>query len=358
MIKQGIWFTLLTLLFTGCSSIGPTSVHHDRFDYNQALSDSWKEQTLLNIVRLRYADMPIFLEVASIVSGYTLEGSVNLTGNVSSENTVQGDFLTLGTGGRFTDRPTITYAPIKGDKFHKSFMTPVPPKLILFLIESGWNPEIVLPLTVDAINGMRGRKVASRNPKLGDQEFYRLIHLIAKVQDSGTMAFRIIKGSDKKETTVIFFYKEDVPEDITQSREEINRLLGLNAQLDQITVTYGLLPKAENEVAILTRSMLQMMIALSTFVDVPGQHLEQKMTYPIKYQPGEQEAKLGPLMSIHSGSEAPEHAFVRVKHLNHWFWIDEGDFASKRTFTFLMLLFSMMESEDSEGLPLVTIPAG
>ena len=126
------------LVLASCSAIGPNSVHHDRFDYNQALSDSWKEQTLLNIVRLRYADMPIFLEVASIVSGYTLEGSVNLTGNVSSENTVQGDFLTLGTGGKFTDRPTITYAPVTGEQFHQSFMTPVPPKLLLFLMESGW----------------------------------------------------------------------------------------------------------------------------------------------------------------------------------------------------------------------------
>ena len=40
-----------------------------------------------------------------------------------------------------------------------------------------------------------------------------------------------------------------------------------------------------------------------------------------------------------------------IKHLNHWYWIDEGDFASKRTFTFLMLLFLMMESEDSERPP-------
>ena len=135
-------------------------------------------------------------------------------------------------------------------------------------------------------------------------------------------------------------------------------LLDLDGDSDQIKVTYGLLPKSENEVAVLTRSMLQMMIALSTTVEVPDQHLEQKMTDPIKVQPGEEEAKLGPLMRIQGGSERPENAFVSVNHLNHWFWIDEGDFASKRTFTFLMLLFSMMESEDSEGLPLVTIPAG
>jgi len=41
---------------------------------------SWKEQTLLNIVKLRYGDMPLFMQVASIVSGYTVEATVNLAG--------------------------------------------------------------------------------------------------------------------------------------------------------------------------------------------------------------------------------------------------------------------------------------
>lgn len=349
---------LVSIGVAGCSSIGPTRVHHDRFDYNKALSDSWKEQTLLNIVRLRYADMPIFLEVASIVSGYTLEGSLHATGNVASEGSMTGDFFNIGAGGKFTDRPTITYAPIKGEKFHESFMTPVPPRLILFLIESGWAPEIVMPLTVDAMNGLRGRNAANSKPRKGSKDFYRLIRLISEVQESGSMAFRIIKGEDNKETTVIFFYKEDVPEEVDKGRNEISRILGLEDELDQITVSYGLLPKTKNEVAMLTRSMLQMMIALSTTIDVPETHLEQKLTYQVKYQPGEEEAKLGQLMRIHSGTEPPEHAFVSVKHLNHWFWVEESDFPSKRTFTFVMLLFSMMESEESEGLPLVTIPAG
>ena len=292
----------LVLFFSGCASLGPDSVHRDRFDYNKALSDSWKEQTLLNIVRLRYADMPIFLEVASIVSGYTLEGSVNLTGNVSSEDTVQGDFLSLGTGGKFTDRPTITYAPIKGDKFHKSFMTPVPPKLILFLMESSWPPEIVMPLTIDAMNGLRGRSAVNVKARQGNKDFYRLISLISEIQDSGTISFRIIKGENSEETTVIFFYKEDVPEEIIKSRKEITRLLGIDENLDQITVTYGLLPKSDNELALLTRSMLQMMIALSTTVEVPETHLAEKLTYPVRFQPDEEEARLGQLMRIHSST--------------------------------------------------------
>ena len=94
---------VLILSFSGCANIGPKTVPRDRFDYNTAISDSWKEQTLLNIVKLRYADMPLFVEVASVVSGYTLEGSVNLGGNVSSQGGVNSDLLSLGTSGKYTD---------------------------------------------------------------------------------------------------------------------------------------------------------------------------------------------------------------------------------------------------------------
>jgi len=46
----------IILLITGCTHIGPQTVPRDRFDYNTAISDSWKEQTLLNIVKLRSAE--------------------------------------------------------------------------------------------------------------------------------------------------------------------------------------------------------------------------------------------------------------------------------------------------------------
>jgi len=144
-MKYGTFLTAIVLIFlTGCSHIGPKTVPRDRFDYNTAIADSWKEQTLLNIVKLRYADMPLFVEVASVVSGYTLESSVNLGGTVSSKDAIQGDFFDFGTSGKYTDRPTITYAPITGETFNKSFL------MILFsLTESGGKqglPLVTIPL--------------------------------------------------------------------------------------------------------------------------------------------------------------------------------------------------------------------
>jgi len=38
--------------------------------------------------------------------------------------------------------------------------------------------------------------------------------------------------------------------------------------------------------------------------------------------------------------------------------VDDRDFRTKRTFAFLMILFSLTETGGKEGLPLVTIPSG
>jgi hypothetical protein len=120
----------LPLALFACTNIGPGTIARDRFDYSSAITESWKRQTLLNIVKLRYLDPPIFVDVGQIVSGYTLESALNASGAFShypAGAAIGGTSAALGGSIRYTDRPTITYVPMTGNKFVRALMTPLPP---------------------------------------------------------------------------------------------------------------------------------------------------------------------------------------------------------------------------------------
>jgi hypothetical protein len=46
-----------------------------------------------------------------------------------------------------------------------------------------------------------------------------------------------------------------------------------------------------------------------------------------------------------------------VQYRGTWHWIDDGDIASKRVFTFLMLFFSLAETGVTPQAPVLTVPA-
>jgi hypothetical protein len=134
-------------------------------------SRSWKEQTLLNIVKTCYSDLPVFLEVSQIVSGYTLESTVSLgaTAGRSGATLPPGDNLTLGAQGKWTDRPTISFSPLTGAQFIRNMLTPIPPAVVLFTMQAGWPIDLVFRVVVRSINGIdsRGNDAALNRLQLG-----------------------------------------------------------------------------------------------------------------------------------------------------------------------------------------------
>lgn len=335
-----------------CSGIGPKTIPRDRFDYNAAISDSWKEQTLLNIVKLRYADMPLFVEVASVVSGYTLESSASLLGTGTTSGAGQ-DSVTVGGNTRFTDRPTITYAPITGSQFNKSFMTPIRPRAILFLIQSGWPVDMIFPLTVDSINGQRSELAGGASQRVGDEGYYRIVELLRSIQVSGATGMQIKREDDETENAVLLVHKRALSAEGEAVTDEIAELLEIDPELDSYNVKYGYLAADDTEIALIARSMLQIIINLATQISVPPEHVADGRTIPATNLSGERR-----MIDVRHSTEEPEDAFVVVRYRDHWYYIDDRDFQSKRVFTFVMILFSLTESGDNTGLPLVTIPAG
>src|SRR5258705_2817164 len=188
------------LALTGCTHLGPKTIALDRFDYSSAIADSWKQQTLLNIVKLRYMDLPVFVDVASIVSGYSLQTGVNVGGTLSSHDAIQRNFLAAGAQAVYTDRPTITYVPMTGEKFLRGLITPIDPKAIFSMLQSGYAADFILALTVESLNGVRNRSVTAGSVREADPEFIQAMGLLRDVQAAGACGMRV--GEDKAKGSI------------------------------------------------------------------------------------------------------------------------------------------------------------
>jgi len=347
--------SVLFLLLTGCSHLGPKTVAVDRFDYSTAIADSWKQQTLLNIVKLRYMDLPVFVDVASVVSGYSMQTGVSVNGTLSSEKAMQGNFASLGGQAIYTDRPTITYVPTTGDKFLRGLITPIDPKNIFFMLQSGYAADFILGLTVESLNGVRNRSTAAGAMREADPEFIRVLQLLREVQAAGAFGMRVEEDKAKGSSGVVLFRRDDVPPDIAEKGAEIRRLLKLPAEGQKYVLTYSPMRGADNELAVNSRSMLQIMGAFASYLDVPEAHLKAHNAVPAieNAAPGSRPDTV----RIHSGKDKPANAFAAVRYRDHWFWIDDGDWRTKRALTAVMFFFTLAETGSPEKLPLITIPA-
>lgn len=343
------------LLLTGCEHLGPRTVAVDRFDYGSAIADSWKQQTLLNIVKLRYMDLPVFVDVSSIVAGYSLQTGVSVNGVLSSDKAVQGNYISAGGQAIYTDRPTITYVPLTGEKFLRGLITPIDPKNIFFMLQSGYAADFILGLTVESLNGVRNRSTTGGMAREADPEFLRALQLIREVQTAGAVGMRVEQDKDKGSTTVLFFRRDDVPSEIAEKTAEIRRLLKLPPNQQRLILTYSPMPGAEGELAVNSRSMLQIMGAFASYLDVPPEHLKDHIATPaFEHVPAELRQQK---VRIHSGTDKPTGAFAAVYYRDHWYWVDDGDLATKRALTAVMFFFTLAETGGNENLPLITIPA-
>lgn len=337
--------TLAALWLAGCASIGPSTIPGDRFDYAVSVSESWKRETLLNVVKLRYADTPMFLEVAQIINQYSREGQLDLRLSFGGDDS-------LGGTGRFSDRPTVTYLPLSGEAFGKSLLSPIPPEGVVYLTRSGWPVDFILRLCVRSMNGLSNRSVmqAGRGTVL---EFDELLASLRRIQISGELGTRI--HPTEGGATALIFFVQPTSEALRDDERRVRELLGLDAQANEFSLTFGSASEDPRQIAILTRSLLEIMIELSGQIDVPPEHVaEGRASAGLGGDAGEGTR----LMRVAVGEQPFGDAFVQVPYRGRWFWIDDRDFASKRTLTFLNFLFSLIETGSSGAGAVLTLSAG
>lgn len=150
MPKNAAHVLLCVLLasLAGCT-LGPRQIHKGRLQYNEAVQQSFREETLLNLVRLRYRETPEFLSIGGIAAQYTFDGSANGGLDFPPSRITNGD---LGGGVRRTERPTISYVPSRGEAFQRGLLAPIGLETLELLARTGWSWERILRTSVQYMN--------------------------------------------------------------------------------------------------------------------------------------------------------------------------------------------------------------
>ena len=356
---RGFW-VLGLLALAACSSVGPTSVVRDQFDYNAAIAQSAQQQLLLNLVRLRYNETPVFLKVASVISQYSLIASVDAGAGVNTS--ISGDD-TATAGGRLTwaDRPTITYSPLSGRDFAKTLLTPIPPRSLFGLIQAGWPAHLVIGVTVWSINDLDNDIARPSGQRHADLELVELFGLWRRLKDAGALGLRLYAGESASDD-VVMFYRSKPPRSEGQSPglqaqldadfDRFCELLGLEPGTREIHMTFGRVPEAGNQVAVLSGSIWDIMLNLAWQFEVPPEHVASGRT-GAAFRPEEQDDSV--CIDVRYSREKPEQSFVAVQTQDHWFYIDRDDMRSKRTFSFLELLLNLSETSVPDRSPVISI---
>lgn len=328
------WMIGCVLMAPGCvTRMGARAMPEVRFHYNEAVAVSGNEQLLLNLVRMRFNHTVQFLEPTNVVTNWSITRNGSI-GGTASTTVGDGPFTLLGTlsaGASATESPTITYQPLSGERFVRLMAQPIGPDLLLRLIQSGWEADLVLQLTTEQINDLPAPVDPSE-----DAPFEVVLRELTKLQRARQLNVVL----DPTGARVGLPEKADVT--------TLLELLGAPEGTRRLTVTGRGFDRADDTLELGTRSLLGALFYASLGIEVAPD--DPRVPPYVGRRP--------PYLHVRSGPIAPSRAYVRIPYRGNWYWIDDADLSTKRTFSLLSLLFSLMSAPDAAGRPVLTVPTG
>lgn len=346
------------LFLNACTQFGPGLVKAGRNDYNIAVSQTANEQTLLNLVRLRYSDNPLWLTVGSVTTSYDIASGAS-AGYSQPES---GDYnWNIGGAVTYAERPTINYTPVRGEAYVRNILQPMDFQTFLLLANSGWDIDTLLRLTASRINGLPNAPTTEgTTPELAPvyKDFVRAVRLLRVLQTKDALRFRYQDpGTDIKPT---IYFREDTLD--WPEVAEIRELLGLT-QKERLYNLHIIADKQNpNSIGIDFRSLSEMLQYLSTSVQIPQHDVEAGRIVVTRDESGrlfDWKDVTNGLFAVHSQDNSPDNASVAVHYRGSWFYINDSDMDTKNTFRLLSMVGSILAGKtEQDPPPVLTIGVG
>jgi hypothetical protein len=395
--------------------VGPHAIRSTRMRYNEVVRSTSDEQLLINLVRLRYADTPVFIDLPNITSQFEVSAGGSDPGRGGGQTT----FGIGGLSGR--DTPTLSYHPRQGREIAKALLNPLSADLYS-VVSAGARLEQLLWLTLNDINDVQNAvRATTLVPRVPDDNaiFLRGVQLLAEIDDKGGAEIgfstsedrkaasdpipgAVIRGADllgaAKDGYVyrdagggrMALYKREkqltlkirAPFTHSPEMQEMAQIFHLTPGLSRYKIESELQPDAESSppgtldrpesrlpgaldrgdtIYLNIRSILQIMTFLSKGVCVPEEHIRNGVaptTPGPDGRPFDWTRVTTGNFFIASQKHRPHDAEVAVHYRGYWYYIARDDVASRSALAVLEILFSLQESDETAGGPVLTLPAG
>lgn len=347
IIARHLLLLLAALALAGCGSTGPQLIERDQINYSSALLVGEKRQLLLNILRMREGDIPSFIHVKQVVAGYERRYLGSVGSAISQDFVIVDNFLIRGEAA-VADRPTYTLAPLQGAGYAKFLLRPLPAQELMALIATDVNLATAFRLVVARINNVPNEQLietASGQPGT----FNRIVRLLQNLRNDGLLQVEFEESNGREQ-----IFLSLPPKSRDDRARRLIELLKLDPSKDRFEVTLRVSPRHRGEIAIWTRSFMQILSSIATSAFEERAVDAESDTLPSVFRWG-----AAVTFRVQSSGEPlpPDDAFVRVNHEGRWYWINDNDQPTKRAFSMLLLLSKILESGGGGGGAVLTIPA-
>ncbi|WP_136809027.1 hypothetical protein [Desulfosediminicola flagellatus] len=276
-------------------------------------------------------------------------GTARLIGKRGISDVLTNDQAEAGWVGKFAERPTILYKPLSGENYVNAMLTPAKPASVFALIESGWPADHLSRIALRSVSGNFNSSAQYGVMHRTDVAFAQFITMLKVLQAADAMRVSIRKNEKKPETVTLRIFPEKLTINQRSDLRDLKQRLGLDVSKNSFGIVNDSDFHNQENVFIQGRSLLQVLVALSTGVQIPETHISSRVAPPLKPIPEKDMSGLLPLMEIQSGSENPGDAYVAVKYLGMWFWIDKTDHFSKRSLQYALTLITLLDSNNKQG---------